>query len=535
MLSRLARRAARGLRLGTRPLAAAVLACLLVLAAGLTGPALRAQDRGFSALPALGDAGELTALDERKLGDLVMRDVYRDPEYMDDAILSEYVDGIWQRLLAAARERGEMSADVADHFAWTVVLVRDRTINAFSLPGGYFGLNLGLVATVSSRDELASVLAHELSHVTQRHIARLIGQQKRQQPLLLAAMVLGALAASKDPQAGAALATGGQAALIQQQLNFSRSMEREADRVGYGILTQAGFAPQGFVSMFEKLQAASRLSDNGDWPWLRTHPLTTERIADMQQRQHRLPPRADAAPDVEALLMAARARVLASPGVDRLQRWVAEPARSDFDKLAPAQQAGILYAAALAAAQLRDADTAAAFAQRLQQRVDDPAGSRQVVLLRAELALRGGQAGQALALLSQLPPPAGPPVTGAQAGRAVLFLKARAQLATGQARPAASALQGWLSEHRADAAGWQLLASALDAQGRKVAALRAEGEAQFARLDYAGAIDRLRAAQDLSHQPGGAADRIEASIVDVRLNLARERLKQQERDEKEWD
>ena len=227
----------------------------LLLALGLVVRPVPAQDARFSALPALGDAGELTALEERKLGNLVMRDIYRDPEYMDDAVLSEYVDGIWRRLLAAAQARSEVSADAANHFSWTLVLVRDRTINAFSLPGGYFGLNLGLIATVTSRDELASVLAHELSHVTQRHIARLIGQEKRQQPLLLVAMVLGALAASQNPQAGMAVAAGGQAALIQQQLNFSRSMEREADRVGYGILTQAGFAPQGFVSMFEKLQA----------------------------------------------------------------------------------------------------------------------------------------------------------------------------------------------------------------------------------------------------------------------------------------
>lgn len=510
---------------------------LLALLAVGSNPGARAQDGGFSALPSLGDAGELPALEERKLGDLVMRDVYRDPDYMDDAILSEYVDGIWQRLLAGARARSEMSADVADHFAWTVVLVRDRTINAFSLPGGYFGLNLGLIGTVTSRDELASVLAHELSHVTQRHIARLIGQQKRQQPLLIAALVLGALAASQDPQAGAALATGGQAALIQQQLNFSRSMEREADRVGYGILIQSGFAARGFVSMFEKLQAASRLSDNGDWPWLRTHPLTTERIADMQQRQHRLPPQGPATPDLEALLMAARARVLANPGVDRLRRWVAEAARSNVDALPPTERAGVLYAAALAAAQLRDAERAAALAQQLQDQVrDDPAARRQALLLRAELALQGGHASRAQALLQEAGPPmAADPGSDGRAGRAGLLLGARASLGAGQAGAAASALRTWLSAHANDATAWQLLARALDAQGQKLGALRAEGEVQFVHLDYAGAVDRLRAAQDLSHQAGGAADRIEASIVDARLNLARERLKQQERDEKAWD
>lgn len=518
------------------------LAAAALLAANLCMTPAGAQDDGFSALPALGDAGELTALEERKLGDLVMRDVYQDPDYMDDAVLAEYVDSLWQPLLAAARARGELAPDVANHFAWRMALVRDRTINAFSLPGGYFGVNLGLIATVTSRDELASVLAHELSHVTQRHIARLIGQHKRQQPLLLAAMVLSAVAASSNPEAGAAVAAGGQAALIQQQLNFSRSMEREADRVGYGVLVQAGFAPQGFVSMFEKLRAASRLSDNGDWPWLRTHPLTTERIADMKQRQHRLPPQADTGPDMQALLMAGRARALAAPGVDRLQRMLAEPTRSDFDALDPARQAGILYAAALAAAQLRHADEADALARRLQQKVvADADASRQVALLRAELALRRGAAQQALALL----PPARPAPSGAlgdsglatpaQTGRAVLLLRAQAELAAGQPQAASSALQTWVSDHPADAGAWQLLAHAQDAQGRQLAALRAQAEVQFVQLDYAGAVDRLRAAQELSRRPGSAADRIEANIVDTRLGLARDRLKQQEQAEEKWD
>ena len=252
-------------------------------------------------LPSLGDAGAMTALEERKLGDAIIRELYRDPDYIDDPIVGEYVDVIWRRLLAGARARGELPAELDERYAWTVLLGRDRTINAFALPGGYFGLHLGLVGVVSSRDELASVLAHEMSHITQRHIPRLLGQQSRQAPWMIAAMVLGAIAASKNPQAGAALAVGGQAAVIQQQLNFSRDMEREADRIGYGIMTQAGYAPQGFVGMFEKLQAASRINDNGDWPYLRSHPLTTQRIADMQQRQQGLVrPDAPAAPRAPA-------------------------------------------------------------------------------------------------------------------------------------------------------------------------------------------------------------------------------------------
>jgi predicted Zn-dependent protease len=97
-------------------------------------------------------------------------------------------------------------------------------------------------------------------------------------------MVLAVLAASKNPEAAQALAVGGQALAVQNQLNFSRDMEREADRVGLGLMDSAGFAPQGFVAMFDKLQQANRLNDNGSWPYLRSHPLTTQRQADMQSR-----------------------------------------------------------------------------------------------------------------------------------------------------------------------------------------------------------------------------------------------------------
>ena len=124
-------------------------------------------------LPSLGDAGSMTVNAERKLGDRVVREIYRDPTRIDDVILTDYVDDIWQPLLAASRELGEMTLEQDGRYAWRVFLFRDPTINAFALPGGYFGLHLGLLRMVDTRDELASVLGHELSHVTQRHICLL--------------------------------------------------------------------------------------------------------------------------------------------------------------------------------------------------------------------------------------------------------------------------------------------------------------------------------------------------------------------------
>ncbi|MDO5288421.1 MAG: M48 family metalloprotease [Pseudomonadota bacterium] len=486
-------------------------------------------------LPALGDAGAMTPLQERKLGDAIARELYRDPAYLDDAVLGEYVDGLWRALLAGARARGELPAELAERYAWQVLLGRDASINAFALPGGYFGLHTGLVGAVSTRDELASVLAHEMTHITQRHIPRLLSQQARQTPLLLAAMVLGAIAASKNPQAGSAVMVGGQAALAQQQLNFSRDMEREADRIGYGILTQAGFSPQGFVSMFEKLQNASRINDNGDWPYLRSHPLTTQRIADMQQRQQTLP-RQSATPDVPMQLVAARARVLGRPGVDVLRAWASEPAQAGFASLPLPRRAAALYAGALAQAQLRELPRAQALAAQLaalQAAQPTDAGMAHAAalgrLLQAELALQAGDAARAL---TWLPEGGSPAAAEGQTGRAALLLRAQALMGAGRASEASTALQAWVATHPHDAGAWQSLAQARHAQGQTLRALRAEGEVPMARMDYAGAVDRWRAAQDHSRRHlGDNAERIEASIIDTRLRAAQEALKQQQEDE----
>ncbi|MBN9407144.1 MAG: M48 family metalloprotease [Burkholderiales bacterium] len=563
----------------------AALAAVSTAALLLGAPPAAAQGGAAGgALPSLGEVGEMTPLEERKLGDAIARELYRDPDYIDDPVIGEYVDGIWRALLAGARTRGELPPELDERFAWQVFLGRDRSINAFALPGGYFGLNLGLVGMVRTRDELASVLGHEMSHVTQRHIARLLGQQSRQTPLLIAAMVAGAIAASKNPQAGAALAVGGQAAIAQQQLNFSRDMEREADRVGYAVMSQAGFAPQGFVSMFQKLQTAARVDDNGDWPYLRSHPLTTQRIADMQQRVQalHLPPEGT---DWETVLVAARARVLSRPGVDVLRAWAGEPAQPDFARQPLAQRAGALYAAALARAELRELPQAQTLAERLAPLMaEHPRALRQVHLLQAELALRADQAPRALAILATVPttasvlarreaasapsggsaagaaaerggqpePPPGRPkaasapsggsAAGAaaerggsstsQAGRAVLMLRTQALLRTGQAGEAASQLRTWVADHAHDSGAWQALAQADAAQGQMLRSLRAEGEVALAQLDYAGAVNRWRAAQDYSRQhPGDSAALIEASIVDARMREAQALLQQQRLEE----
>ncbi|HSW19238.1 MAG TPA: M48 family metalloprotease [Ramlibacter sp.] len=477
----------------------------------------------------MGDGGEMTATAERQLGDRIGRELYRDNAYFDDPVLQEYVLAIWLKLMAAARTRGELTPELDERFAWQVVLMRERDINAFALPGGYMGINLGLIAAVSSRDELATVMGHELSHITQRHIARMLARQARQTPLMLAAMILGAIAASKSSSGdvGQAVIAGTQAYAMNSQLGFSRDMEREADRVGFGVMTQAGFAPQGAASMFEKLQYASRLNDNGSYPYLRSHPLNSERIADMQGRFQLTPGTNVALPlQMDHAMIASRARVLARPGVDQLRLAVDSAGSGEFARSAPAQQAGTLYAAALSASQLRDFQAARDLAARLVTLAAGNAAARLARLLSAEIELAAGTPARAAQWIDTK-----------SKERPEQFLSAQLAVATRQSAaqmaPIAEGLRDRVARDPRDAGAWRTLATLYTAQNEPLRAVRADAEANVAILDYAAARDRFKAAQDMARQmaqgkPGSPPlDHYEASIIDTRAREVDATLRQQ--------
>lgn len=232
-------------------------------------------------LPNLGstERAELSPLMERKLGEQIMLDIRRNRDYLDDAPVLEYLNNFGETLLAAHPEaRGEAGYD---YFFFGV---RDGSLNAFALPGGFIGVHSALVLAAESESELAAVLAHEIGHVSQRHIARMLGQQRQDSLIPLAAAILAALVAGSSPDASMALATGGQGYAIQRQLNFSRDAEREADRIGLQILREAEFDTSGMITFFGRMQSATRAYTDAVPAYLRSHPLTTERIADIEAR-----------------------------------------------------------------------------------------------------------------------------------------------------------------------------------------------------------------------------------------------------------
>ncbi len=266
-------------------------------------------------LPSLGDTEResLSPQMERKLGEQIMRDIRRDRDYLDDDPVLEYLNNFGTSLLAAHPEaRGEAGYD------FFFFPVRDPMLNAFALPGGFIGVHSALVLAAQNESELASVLSHEIGHVSQRHIARMLGRQKQDALIPLAAALLAALAVRGSPDTSAALLMGGQGMALQRQLNFSRDAEREADRIGLQILREAGYDTSGMISFFARMQNATRSYSDSAPAYLRSHPMTTERIADIQARTRdlRYKQRADS---IDFHLARARLRVLQDPSSQGLR------------------------------------------------------------------------------------------------------------------------------------------------------------------------------------------------------------------------
>jgi predicted Zn-dependent protease len=264
-------------------------------------------------LPDLGDSSSaaLSPIDERLLGERIMRDIRRDPDYAKDAVFYDYLNTVGQHLIDTAKKQGVAGLDGLGSFAINFELfgVRDKSINAFALPGGFIGVHTGLIVSAETESELASVLGHEIGHVTQKHIARMFSQQGTNSMIALASIILAAIAASRNPNAAQGLAVGGQALAIQNQLAYSRDAEREADRVGFQILQAGGFDVQGMPDFFQRMQRANSIMESGVPGYVRTHPLTTDRIADMQDRVRDLSkPKINSS--IEFYLLKARARLI---------------------------------------------------------------------------------------------------------------------------------------------------------------------------------------------------------------------------------
>jgi len=257
--------------------ALALLTAGLVAASGARADDIRLPDMGSPA-----DA-VLSKSDEAQLGRAIMAEIRRSGKVVEDPLINEYINEIGNRVAAQTNDGSQ---------SFSFFVIDDPNINAFALPGGYIGVHTGLLEATRNENELAGVLAHEVAHVTQRHIARAIHASQRQS-ILTTALMLGAIlagVASGDGEAAQAGMVVAQGTAAQQQINFTRSNEYEADRIGIGAMADAGFDPHGMASFFEVLSRQSPADLNMRTPeFLRTHPVTTSRIAEARSRAREYP------------------------------------------------------------------------------------------------------------------------------------------------------------------------------------------------------------------------------------------------------
>ncbi len=455
-------------------------------------------------LPNLGgaDGEELSPLMERKLGEQIMQSIRRDRDYLNDPATMDYLNNLGASLLAA---NPEARADTGYDFLFFAV--RDSSLNAFALPGGFIGMHSSLVIAAQSESELASVLAHEIGHVSQRHIARMIGSQKQDALLPLAGILIGILAARSSPDLASAAMMGGSGLAMQRQLGFSRDAEREADRVGLQILRTAGYEATGMVNFFGRLQKASRNSSDSAPAYLRTHPMTTERIADIEARIRKEPYRQHA-DSLDFLLIKSRLRVLQD---DSAQGWRDSTAFFNEQLKLGTRSATLAarYGLALLALRQRDLATAEsllkAIVTDLEQRPALPL-SPVIVAFAIELRLAANQPELALKAAQQAR-------VQFPLSRAIAMLYADSLLAAGKKDEAVLFLRDQSQLYRQDTSIQIALARAYSEQGKQ--ALQHMTMAEYYNLNGSlpAALEQLRLAR-------ASAD---ASYYDQAMIDARER------------
>ncbi len=460
------------------------LGSLFLALALAAAPGARAQT-----LPDLGESAqtELTPQQERRVGDSIMRDIRRDPDFISDPEVADYVQQVGFRLVAASPESRR-------HFEFFVV--RDRTVNAFAMPGGYIGVHTGLLLAAQTESEFAGVLAHELAHVLQRHLARQFEAQAKATHLSLLAFALSVLAASSNPQAAQAGIVAAQAAPAAVFLNYSRDFEREADRVGYQILEASGYDTAGMPGFFERLQKSTRLYENNAPVYVRTHPLTTERLADMQNRQATAPYRQR--PDShEFQLVRAKLRAADGRAEDAVAFFRTALAERRF-----ADEAAVRYGYAAALARARDFKAADAEITAVRKTArPHPMYETLAARIKAGAGDLAG-ADRILAAASQTYPD----FFAIKSDRAEILQR------LGREKEAVALLDELAKRRPGDAQLYQMLAKSYAALGARTQQHRALAEAYYLQGSVPAAIEQLQFAQ-----AAGDSDFYTLSAIDARL------------------
>lgn len=451
-------------------------------------------------LPDFGDSSGaiISPEQERRLGQAFLRQTRQLIKILEDPELEAYIQSLGQRLATQSHE-----SQAFDFF-----LVEDPSINAFALPGGFIGVHTGLLLNTKAESELASVLAHEIGHVTQHHMARAF-ERASQLSLPTAAAMLGAiLLSTQNPQAGQAAIAAVTAASAQQQLSFTQENEKEADRVGMQLLAGAGFDPRGMPAFFEHLQLANRYTDDPNLPeFLRTHPVTVSRIADSRNRAEQFP-RQDYQDSLHFHLMRTRLKI-SSMNKSEAVKYSLDQLRTGGAR----NETVARYGYALALTQAGEYGKARVqIGELLKQDSEQLA----YLLAAARLSLLEGRTEEALTLYSRAAAlyPEYRPVT---------LSYAKALLAAGLPDKARKLLRSYAVTHEPDTAHYVLLAEAEGKAGSEVEAQIAMAEAYYLSGETGLARERLKFAQRSPQVDHYQRQRIEARLKEIERELEEEK------------
>lgn len=455
----------------------------------LSGKPYNAPTNLDTSLPDLGDVSQtvLTPQDEQRIGEQIMRDVSASDEVVQDIEIIDYLNALGNRLAAASPDKQQK---------FNFFVVQDNSINAFAMPGGVIGVHTGLILAANSESELASVLGHEIGHVTQRHMARMLAQQKYDTFKNIGAIALALLAARANPELANGALVSASAAGVQRQLDYTREHEREADRVGLSILDAAGFDARGMPAFFTTLQRGTRFVEGNAPSFLRTHPLTAERIADVANRVETMPYK-QVADSLEFNLVKAKLRAnmgLAQDAIDQFQDNIKERRY--------ASEAAEHYG--LAIAMLRKNDVASAQTQATWLRKNAPKNAFiESLVARVEVARNNpqGAANQYAKALNTYP-----------THRGLIYGYAEHFLASNQADKAIQLIQAKQNLYPNDAYFYDMLAKAYTAKNKNLLRFQAQGESYYRQYNLQKAIEQMEFA--VKAKDGNF---YEHSIVEARL------------------
>jgi predicted Zn-dependent protease len=446
-----------------------------------------------SDLPELGDVSQtvLSPLQEQAIAEQIMRDVATSDDVVQDIEITAYLQDLGTRLVSNSPD---------NQLKFNFFVVQDNTINAFAMPGGVVGVHTGLILASNSESELASVLGHEIGHVTQHHLARMLAAQKYDTFKNIASIALALLVARANPELASGALTTATAVGVQNQLDYTREHEREADRIGLQILDSAGFDVRAMPTFFNTLQRGTRFAEGSAPSFLRTHPLTSERIADVtnrvEQMHYRQVPDSVEFQYVRAKLLANNAAV--ETNIEVFEQNIREHRYTN--------EAVEHYG--LAVAYLRKNTLPQAEKEVIWLKKNAPQHAM-IENLSAHLQVAKNnpqQAAKQYAAALKLYPD----------NRALIYGYADHFLAIKQADSAIKLVKEKLSLYPNDSQFYDVLAKAYTMQNKILLSHQAQGEAYFRKYDLARAIEQMELAAKASD-----GDFYQKSIVEARLKELR--------------